>query len=87
MMELQTLMMHFLWMRQEAPMKAAIVSALMLTETLKLNHLPMVYWLSVILFGFSGDSLTSGAVSGEANRDSSDAIAGYLTDAEFRVGH
>ena len=33
------------------------------------------------LFGFSGDSLTSGAVSGEANRDSSEAIGSYLTGA------
>ena len=37
------------------------------------------------LFGFSGDSLTSGAVSGEAGRDSSDAIAGYLTDADSQL--
>ena len=37
------------------------------------------------LFGFSGDSLTSGAVSGEANRDSSDAIASYLTDADSQL--
>jgi len=35
------------------------------------------------LFGFSGDSLTSGAVSGGANRDSSDAIATYLKDADI----
>ena len=33
------------------------------------------------LFGFSGESLTAGAVSAEANRDASEAIAGYLTDA------
>ena len=44
---------------------------------------PLTDGLLVIrhLFGFSGDSLTSGAVSGEAGRDSSEAIAGYLTDA------
>ena len=33
------------------------------------------------LFGFSGDSLISGAVSSGASRDGSDAIASYLTDA------
>ena len=45
---------------------------------------PLTDGLLVIrhLFGFSGDSLTSGAVSGEANRDSSEAITGYLTDAD-----
>ena len=50
---------------------------------------PLTDGLLVIrhLFGFSGESLTSGAVSGEANRDASEAIAGYLTDADFRVGH
>ena len=37
------------------------------------------------LFGFSGESLTSGAVSGEAGRDSSEAIAGYLTDADSQL--
>ena len=44
---------------------------------------PLTDGLLVIrhLFGFSGDSLISGAVSGEAGRDSSEAIAGYLTDA------
>ena len=38
---------------------------------------PLTDGLLVIrhLFGFSGDSLTSGAVSGEASRDSSEAIA------------
>ena len=36
-------------------------------------------------FGFSGDSLTSGAVSGGASRDSSEAIAGYLTDADSQL--
>ena len=48
---------------------------------------PLTDGLLVIrhLFGFSGDSLTSGAVSGEANRDSSEAIAGYLTDAESEL--
>ena len=45
---------------------------------------PLTDGLLVIrhLFGFRGDSLTSGAVSGEASRDSSAAITGYLTDAE-----
>ena len=44
---------------------------------------PLTDGLLVIrhLFGFSGDSLTSGAVAGEANRDSSEAITGYLIDA------
>ena len=37
------------------------------------------------LFGFSGESLTAGAVSGEAGRDSSEAIAGYLTDADSEL--
>ena len=37
------------------------------------------------MFGFSGDSLISGAVSGEAGRDSSEAIAGYLTDADSQL--
>jgi hypothetical protein len=37
------------------------------------------------LFGFSGDSLTSGAVSDSASRDSSEAIAGYLTDADSQL--
>jgi hypothetical protein len=48
---------------------------------------PLTDGLLVIryLFGFSGDSLTSGAVSGDANRDSSEAIAGYLTDANSEL--
>ena len=48
---------------------------------------PLTDGLLVIrhLFGFSGDSLTSGAVSGEAIRDSSEAIAGYLTDADSQL--
>jgi hypothetical protein len=48
---------------------------------------PLTDGLLVIrhLFGFSGDSLTSGAVSGEAGRDSSEAIAGYLTDADSQL--
>ena len=48
---------------------------------------PLTDGLLVIrhLFGFSGDSLTSGAVSGEASRDSSEAIAGYLTDADLKL--
>ncbi|MBT5010259.1 MAG: hypothetical protein HOM49_09590, partial [Gammaproteobacteria bacterium] len=37
------------------------------------------------LFGFSGDSLTSGAVSNGASRDGSDAIASYLTDADSQL--
>ena len=50
---------------------------------------PLTDGLLVIrhLFGFSGDSLTSGAVSGEASRDSSEAIAGYLTDADSQARH
>jgi len=48
---------------------------------------PLTDGLLVIrhLFGFSGDSLTSGAVSGDANRDASEAIAGYLTDANSEL--
>ena len=48
---------------------------------------PLTDGLLVIrhLFGFSGDSLTSGAVSGEASRGSSEAIADYLTDAESEL--
>jgi Ca2+-binding RTX toxin-like protein len=48
---------------------------------------PLTDGLLVIrhLFGFSGDSLTSGAVSGEANRDDSDSIASYLTDADSQL--
>ena len=48
---------------------------------------PLTDGLLVIrhLFGFSGDALTSGAVSGEAGRDSSEAIAGYLTDADSQL--
>ena len=48
---------------------------------------PLTDGLLVIrhLFGFSGDSLTSGAVSGEAGRDSSEAIAGYLADAVLEL--
>jgi len=43
---------------------------------------PLTDGLLVIrhLFGFSGDSLISGAVSGEAGRGSSEAITSYLTD-------
>jgi len=50
-------------------------------ESLKAQ--PLTDGLLVIrhLFGFSGDSLTSGAVSSDASRDSSDTIASYLTDA------
>ena len=48
---------------------------------------PLTDGLLVIrhLFGFSGDSLTSGAVSGEANRGSSEAITDYLTDANSEL--
>ena len=48
---------------------------------------PLTDGLLVIrhLFGFSGDSLISGAVSGEAGRGSSDAIASYLTDADSQL--
>jgi hypothetical protein len=48
---------------------------------------PLTDGLLVIrhLFGFSGDSLTSGAVSGGASRGSSDAIASYLTDADSQL--
>ena len=48
---------------------------------------PLTDGLLVIrhLFGFSGDSLTSGAVSGGANRGSSDAIATYLKDADSQL--
>ena len=48
---------------------------------------PLTDGLLVIrhLFGFSGDSLTSGAVSGGASRDSSEAIASYLTDADSQL--
>ena len=48
---------------------------------------PLTDGLLVIrhLFGFSGDSLTSGAVSGGASRGASDAIASYLTDADSQL--
>ena len=48
---------------------------------------PLTDGLLVIrhLFGFSGESLTSGAVAGGARRDASDAIAGYLTDADSQL--
>ena len=48
---------------------------------------PLTDGLLVIrhLFGFSGESLTSGAVSGEASRGSSEAISGYLTDADSQL--
>ena len=54
-------------------------------ESLKAQ--PLTDGLLVIrhLFGFSGDSLTSGAVSGEANRDDSDAIADYLINADSQL--
>ena len=54
-------------------------------ESLKAQ--PLTDGLLVIrhLFGFSGDSLTSGAVSGGASRDSSDSIASYLTDADSQL--
>ena len=48
---------------------------------------PLTDGLLVIrhLFGFSGDALTSGAVSSDANRDASDVIASYLTDANTQL--
>jgi hypothetical protein len=48
---------------------------------------PLTDGLLVIrhLFGFRGDSLTFGAVSGGASRDDSDSIAGYLTDADSQL--
>jgi len=48
---------------------------------------PLTDGLLVIrhLFGFSGDSLTSGAVASDANRDASELIASYLTDAESQL--
>ena len=48
---------------------------------------PLTDGLLVIrhLFGFSGDALISGAVSGGASRDASDAIASYLTDADSQL--
>ena len=48
---------------------------------------PLTDGLLVIrhLFGFSGDSLISGAVSGDASREGSDAIASYLTDSDFQL--
>jgi hypothetical protein len=48
---------------------------------------PLTDGLLVIrhLFGFSGDSLTSGAVDSGAIRDGSDAIAIYLTDTDTQL--
>ena len=49
---------------------------------------PLTDGLLVIrhLFGFSGDSLTSGAVSGEAGqRCLRQRLRGYLTDAESQL--
>ena len=48
---------------------------------------PLTDGLLVIrhLFGFSGDALTSGAVSSDASRDASDVIASYLTDADSQL--
>jgi len=48
---------------------------------------PLTDGLLVIrhLFGFSGDSLISGAVSSGAGRDGSDAISSYLTDADTQL--
>ena len=50
-------------------------------------HMVLTDGLLVIrlLFGFSGDSLTSGAVSGGANRGSSEAIATYLNEADSQL--
>jgi hypothetical protein len=36
-------------------------------------------------FGFSGDSLTSGAVSVEAGKGTSELTSGYLTDADSQL--
>ena len=48
---------------------------------------PLTDGLLVIrhLFGFSGDSLTSGAVSSDASRDASETIANYLNDADTQL--
>ena len=48
---------------------------------------PLTDGLLVIrhLFGFSGESLTSGAVDTSAERDSSEAIVSYLTDADSEL--
>ena len=48
---------------------------------------PLTDGLLVIrhLFGFSGDSLTSGAVASDANRDASEVIASYLTEADSQL--
>jgi hypothetical protein len=48
---------------------------------------PLTDGLLVIrhLFGFSGDALTSGAVASDANRDASEVIASYLTDADSEL--
>ena len=48
---------------------------------------PLTDGLLVIrhLFGFSGDALTSGAVASDANRDASEVIASYLTDADSQL--
>ncbi|MDA0685058.1 MAG: N-acetylgalactosamine 6-sulfatase (GALNS), partial [Bacteroidetes bacterium] len=48
---------------------------------------PLTDGLLVIrhLFGFSGDALISGAVSGDAGRGDSGAIAGYLADAGLEL--
>jgi hypothetical protein len=37
------------------------------------------------LFGFSGDSLTSGAVACVADRDASEVISSYLTEADSQL--
>ena len=54
-------------------------------ESLKAQ--PLTDGLLVIrhLFGFSGDALTSGAVSSDASRDASDVIASYLNDADSQL--
>jgi len=48
---------------------------------------PLTDGLLVIrhLFGFSGDALTSGAVASDANRDASEVIASYLTEADSQL--
>ena len=48
---------------------------------------PLTDGLLVIrhLFGFSGDALTSGAVASDANRDASEVIASYLSEADSQL--
>ena len=59
----------------------------MLMKVYKLNHLTDGLLVIRHLFGFSGESLTSGAVASRCKRDASEAIASYLTDADSQVRH